>query len=591
MSDNYSEKITEQFDGLEENHKTEEINLNELNLDHLIDLISEYSKAEKTIVFSKKVENIKSVFYTKIRAEKTSAFEEHISKGGEEEKFEFIHPLENNFKKVYQNYKSLKNKERNDLEKLHETNLKIKLNIIEQIKQLIEGTETIKTTFDQFNELQKKWRETGHTPIKSKNDLWNSYHHNVEKFYDYIDINKELRDLDFKKNLEKKLQICSKAESLLKEKSINKSHKQLQILHENWKEVGPVEKEKREEVWQRFKEISYALNKKRNEHFVELKAKNVENSKLKKDICSQIDDLCKEEPKNHKDWLSLCEKIKTLEDKWKSVGRLDKLENKLAWKQFREALNNFYSLKNNFYKTKKEDYKKAIEEKVNLCLEVEKLIDSKQWKETSSKIIKIQEQWKKTSFIPKKQSDALWNRFRTACDSFFKNKKNFFDSLNKEKEGNYSLKSELLLSLKNCTFGENKDDNLKKIDEILKKWSQIDDLPKSKFKIESEFNSIVNSTYKKLNIDLKEVEDIKFNNKIEALKTNRNDKKIESEKSYLKIKISEIEKEINQYENNISFFGNSKGANPLKKQVQEKIDLKFEEINGFKVKLKKLNNI
>lgn len=592
MSEDSSEKTSEQVEGLEvEKNNSIDIDFNELEFDKLIELISNYSQSDKILAFSKTVENIKSVFYTRIRKEKSIVFEKHIEKGGTEEDFEYTHPSEASFKKAYQDFKSLRNKERKDLEKTQEENLKIKLDIIEKINELINGTETIKTTFDQFNELQSKWRETGHTPIKANNDLWNSYHHNVEKFYDYININRELRDLDFKRNLEKKTEICIKAEELTKEKSINKSHQQLQILHDNWKEIGPVEKEKREEIWLRFKDATHTLNKKRNEHFLELKNKNAENAKLKKDICNQITELCNVETKDHKGWVELSDKVKELETKWKSVGKLDKVENKIAWNNFREVLNNFYNLKNEFYKAKKEDYKKAIDEKVNLCLKVEKLIDSKEWKLTSTKIIRIQEDWKKTSFVPRKQSDALWNRFRTACDTFFKNKKNFFDQLDKEKEENYSNKSVLLKSLTELSFGENKEENLEKIDSISKEWNKISDVPKKNQKIESDFNSKINSIYKKLKIDLKEIEEIKFKNKLEGLKSNPDNKKIDSEKIYIRTKISEIEKEINQYENNISFFGNSKGAEPLKKQVQDKIDSRIKEINSFKVKLKMLNTI
>lgn len=592
MSEDSSEKVTEQLEGLEiENNSSIEIDFNELEFDKLIELISDYSQSDKILAFSKTVENIKSVFYTRIRKEKSIVFEKNLEEGGTEEGFEYTHPAEASFKKAYQDFKSLRNKERKDLEKSQEENLKVKLDIIEKINELINGTETIKTTFDQFNELQSKWRETGHTPIKANNDLWNSYHHNVEKFYDYININRELRDLDFKRNLEKKTEICNKAEELIKEKSINKSHQQLQILHDNWKEIGPVEKEKREEIWQRFKDATHTLNKKRNEHFLELKNKNAENAKLKKNICTQITELCNIETKDHKGWVELSEKVKELESKWKSVGKLDKAENKLAWNNFRKVLNNFYTLKNEFYKAKKEDYKKAIDEKVNLCLKVEKLIDSKEWKITSTKIIRIQEDWKKTSFVPRKQSDALWNRFRTACDAFFKNKKNFFDQLDKEKEENYSNKSVLLKSLTEHSFGKNKEENLEKIDSISKEWNKIGEVPKKNQKIESDFNSKINSIYKTLKIDLKEIEEIKFKNKLEGLKSNPDNKRIDSEKIYIRTKISEIEKEINQYENNISFFGNSKGAEPLKKQVQDKIDSRVKEINSFKVKLKMLNTI
>lgn len=566
-------------------------NLNDLSLQELIDYTTELTVEGKAISNSKEVENIKSVFYTKVRAEKNALLQEFINQGGKEEDFKFTHELENLFKEKYKIYKSLRNKERDILDKSKEENYKIKTGIINEIDELINKSETLKETFDQFKSLQEKWRNTGAAPINVNNELWQSYHHHVEKFYDYISINRELRDLDFKKNLQKKTEICEKAEGLLKEKSINKSHKELQSLHDLWKEIGPVQKEIREEIWQRFKEVSRKLNKKRNEHFVALKQKNAENAELKKQVCNQIEQLSENTENNHKSWATLTSEFEQLQKKWKEIGRLDKVDNKIAWQNFREVSSNFQRLKNNFYKSRKEDFKKAINEKTILCNEVEKLSLSEEWKSTTEKIIKIQNDWKKTGFVPKKQSDQLWNKFRTSCDTFFNRKNAFFKNLDKEKEENFNKKSELLKSIKTIVFKDNKKEDLAQIDQFIKSWNNIGYVSKKEIKIEDKFEKEINNAYKKLKIDSAQVEEIKFKNKLESLKSNKDTKKIENEKSFIRNKINDLQKELNQYETNISFFANSKGAEKLKKQVQDKIDLSIVQINKFKQKLKMLNSI
>ncbi len=573
----------------EENTVVEEKNYIELSLEELIDESNQLVLNEKIFTVSKTMEVVKSIFYKKIGIEKAAHQEKYIADGGIEEDYEFTHPLEIKFKAVYNNFRKKKSEYRTQIENQQENNLVVKHQIIKDIDELTKGTETIKTTFEQFNALQEKWRSIGAAPAKHNNDLWQSYHHHVELFYDFININRDLRDLDFKRNLDKKTEICIKAEALANEKSIKKAHSELQELHNAWKEFGPVDREHREVIWERFKAATHVLNKKRNEHFVELKEKNLVTAKAKSSVCKEIMVLCETPAKDHKDWDTLTKSVSELETKWKSLGRLDKSENAKSWKELREALNSFYTLKNSFYKTKKEESKTVINSKVALCEKVEALEQSKEWKNTTEKIIKIQNEWKKTGFLPKSQSDKLWNRFRTACDAFFNNKKTFFSSLDEEKAANLKDKNSLLAKVKKYKIGDDKKENLEALEGFSKEWRSLGLVAKNKSKIEVEFNELINDFYGKLKINKEELEDLKFQNKVKQLESEGDSFKIDKEKTFLKSKLNELQKQITQYETNIGFFGNSKGAESLKQQVVDKIEVGNNEILKLKNKLKTLN--
>lgn len=569
--------------------EVEEKNYNEFSLEELIDESSQLATNEKVYSVSKDMEIIKSIFYKKLGAEKKSHFENYLSDGGIEEEYKYSHPLEDKFKAINNGYRKRKSEFRAEQDKQQENNLVVKQQIIKDIDELTKGAETIRTTFEQFNVLQEKWRNTGAAPIKYNNELWQTYHHHVELFYDFININRDLRDLDFKRNLEKKTDICLKAEALANEKSIKKAHSQLQELHDAWKEFGPVDREHREAIWERFKAATYVLNKIRNEHFVELKEKNLITAKAKSEVCKEIMQLCQTPASDHKGWETLTKTVSELDTKWKSLGRLDKTENTKSWKELREALNSFYTLKNSFYKTKKEEIKTVLSSKIALCEKVEALQDSTDWKNTSEKIIKIQNDWKKTGFLPKSQSDKTWNRFRKSCDTFFNNKKAFYASLDEEKTANLDAKTTFLEKVKKHKITDDKKENLDALENFTKEWRGLGAVPKNKSKIDTEFNQVINDFYSNLKIDKSELEDLKFQNKVKQLESDGDSFKIDKEKTFLKNKLTELQKQVIQYETNIGFFGNSKGAESLKQQVVDKIEAGNNEILKLKKKLKTLS--
>ena len=334
-----------------------EINLKKTDsIDDILVQIEKYTQSTNLLSVSKDIESLKALFYIKLKSLEDESNE-----------------IEKEFKKIYNKYRKERNSIRKKTEEDEKRNLKIKEDIISEIKDLTLNIEIKKETYNKFKELQKKWRETGHVNIRYKNEIWQNYNHFVEVFYDYLRLNNDLRDLDFKKNYKLKIELCEHAESLINEKSLNKMHEELQKLHDKWKNVGPVIKQEREVIWERFQDASRKINKKRNDYYTNLKKKDQEKINSKKDICEQINKIASKEFESYQACDKAKNEIDNLSNKWKSIGRVNKKDNKESWKIFRESLNKFYKKKNNFYKKRKEDNKKIIELKEKLCHQAEKL--------------------------------------------------------------------------------------------------------------------------------------------------------------------------------------------------------------------------
>ncbi len=554
-----------------------------LSIEELIKKMQELSSNENPLSISKKVEGLRSVFYQKLKQIQKEESSEQIEGEGETERTT-LHPLEIKFRKNYSQYKRVKSACRKEKNKNEQENLLIKQQIIKDIDALAKEEESIKTTFEKFRTLQNKWRSTGHIPLSESNNLWQSYHHHVELFYDFIKINRELRDLDFKRNLEEKISICKKAEALLNEKSLNTMHEKLQELHEHWKNIGPVDREKRDEIWDRFQITTKIIHKKRNDYFLQKKDSNDKKLEQKDSICKAIDELATKGAVSHQGWQNLIVQCKELEERWKVIGRLGKKENSVAWKTLRSCLNNFYNAKNDFYKNKKQNTAKVIAAKTAICEKAEALKDSTDWKETSQKLIKLQKDWKGSGFMPKHISDKLWKRFRTACDTFFNTRKNHFNDLDNAKENNLKTKKNLLKEVKEFSPSEDGRADFKTLGEFTKKWKVSGQVPFKKQAIEKEFEKLMNKHYDAVKLEKQEISKEKFKNKITAI--NGNESLLNKEKEFIKTKIDDALETINQYENNLSFFGNSKSNDSIIKEVQKKIDSTQNQVVELKEKLK-----
>ena len=562
------------------------LDLNTLDLDTLIVEIEKLSSTQNPYSVSKEIENIKSIFYKRITSKE---YHEELNELDEETSpnNSTLHPLEVKFKKAFRNYQKIKSNYRKEKEKVENKNLQIKSQIIKDIDLLTQEEESMKKTFEQFRNLQNKWRNTGYVPANRATDLWHSYHHHVELFYDYIKLNKDLRDLDFKRNLEEKELICKKAEDLLKEESLNKMHSQLQELHEHWRNIGPVQKKLREDLWIRFQEISKALNKKRNDYFLSKKNKEKKILIEKNKLCEKIEGLTKSVISSHNEWKNLTIKCNDLEKEWKNLGRLNKENNKIAWKGFRDALNNFYKKRNLFYKNKRTDENQIIDKKLSICKEAETLQDSTDWDITTKKIINLQKKWKSSGYSSRDKTNKIWIRFKKSCDIFFKNKKIHSKKTEELKRENLKAKKMLIKELESFNISSNKSKDIKEITRFCNIWKEIGKTPVEEEKKNTIFLSLLESKYKEIGLNEDELKEALFKNKIILLKGDQ--KSINAEKTYLKNKIDIISKDIAKYENNISFLSNSKNTKPLVEQTLEKIKESNNEKEDLQQKLQILN--
>jgi hypothetical protein len=571
--------------------KVTEINYKSLSIEELIEEHEQLLETEKPYSVSKKIDEIKVCFYKKLHSlnntEKESEEEETETDSEKQEKI--LHPFEIKFKQVHNKYRKLKSEFRKNREQDEEKNLKIKQQIIVDIDVLIKEEESIKTTFEKFRTLQNKWRNTGNVPLKENNNLWQSYHHHVEMFYDYIKINNDLRDLDFKRNLEQKTLICEKSEKLLTEKSINSAFDTLQELHEHWKNIGPVVRELREEIWNRFQVASRKINKKKNDYFHKKQAIRKNNLKIKSEICKQILGLSTPLADNHNQWAKLTEELKVLSEKWKKSAPIEKEDLKKSWSEFREANNEFFQNKSGFYKNKKEAISTNIQIKVSICEKAEALSNSTQWNDTGKTLIKLQEQWKNSPFVPNNTSSPIWKRFRKACDTFFNARKSHYKKLDQEKEVNLKEKEAVLKKVNLFSVSDDAKKDIVNLKEFSKQWNSIGFIARDSMKINDEFNKLISSLYNKLKIDKSEKENIQFLAKTESLKGNKH--QLDKEKDFIRKQIESVNKVISQYENNISFFGYGKGTESMKGEVMKKIDNSKKEIETLKDKLSTLNKI
>ena len=556
---------------LESSDQLKDFNETILDTDKLIDKLKTLIDSNNLLSISKDVENIKAQFYIKL-------------KNTEKDKSD----IEKKFKKIYNQYRLEKNTLRKKIEKEEGDNLKIKKDIIAEIKELTNNIEIKKETFNHFKELQKKWKDTGYVNLKYKNDLWQTYNHYVEVFYDYLRLNNDLRDIDFKKNLKLKTKICEKAESLILENSLNKMHESLQLLHEEWKNIGPVKKEDREILWQRFQEASKKINKKRNDHYTELKRKDQEKIKLKKEICGKIEAISNKTFKNNTEFNTASNKFNELVEKWKSLGGVNKKDNKHCWKDFREVQNLFYKQKNEFFKKRKENNKKSIQLKSELCNEVKNLENDTNWESSTKKIIKLQDKWKKAGHTFGKASDKLWKEFKSSCDKFFNAKKKEQEKINLETNKKKVSKEKIIKKILDFKLEDNTDKNIEFIHSCVSNWKKIGEI-KNSYKLEKNFKEICFDLIRKINISQKEKEKLKQDTYINLIKDNLNE--VKKYKLDIKQKITEKKKEIDQYETNKSFFVANKNNNSIKNQIDNKIKKLITETEQLEKELKHLKKL
>ena len=531
-------------------------------LAELIGQLEEIVKHEDRMKMSKEVEAIKAAFYRTLAKDKAEA--------ENPEDVSFVE-IENVFKEIYNAYKKERSEHNRDLEKEAEENLALKEAVIADLKALIEKQEDVHETFPEFRAIQERWRNIGPVPPQNYRNINETYQLYVEQFYDKVKINRELRDLDFKKNLEAKEAFCAMAEKLAENEDVVAAFKELQRLHEQWKEFGPVAKEFRDSIWERFKAATAVINKKYQAFFEGIKEQQAENLAKKTALCEKVEEIAAREVNSSNEWNAFSKEIEEIQQEWKKIGFASKKDNQKIYDRFRAACDSFYARKREFYMEYKDGMNANLEKKSALCEQAEQLKLSTEWKKAADQFISLQKQWKEIGAVPRKKSEQLWKRFRAACDEFFAERDKHAKPEN-DFYGNLKAKQRLIEEIKAYELKGDESDAAA-MAEFQKRWNEIGFVPfKEKDNVAKAYKEAL----------------AKFHVNRPARRSNRPARPQLSEKERLIQQYNALEQDIVTYENNIGFFSMSKNSEPLIKQMQEKIAKSKEELKALAAQIKAL---
>ena len=564
------------------------VNYSEKNLAELVALFEALVQNEERMTLSKEAEALKSAFYKRLQKEKAEAgvavseaetVEENEAEEQEQPVEEVsVNPfveIEKGFKELYNRYKKERAEYNRQLEAEREKNQELKEAVIADLKALLEKQEDVNATFPEFREIQNRWRAVGPVPAQSYRNLNETYQLYVEQFYDMVKINRELRDLDFKKNLEAKEEFCQQAEALAQSENVVEAFRELQKLHEQWKEYGPVAKEFREQIWERFKAATATINKKYQSHFEGLKEQQAENLAKKTVLCEKVEEIAEREVTDSNQWNAFSKEIEDIQKEWKTIGFASKKDNQKIYDRFRAACDKFFGRKRDFYTEYKDSINANLDKKVAICEQAEALKTSTDWKKTADQLIELQKQWKEIGAVPRKKSEQLWKRFRAACDEFFAERDKHAKPEN-DFYGNLKAKQRLIEEIKAYELkGDASDAEAMK--EFQTRWNEIGFVPfKEKDNVAQAYKAAVAEKFPR-----QERGGQRRNNARPA-------RPQLSEKDRLIQKYHALEQDIVTYENNIGFFAMSKNAEPLIKQMQDKIDASKAELAALAEQIKAL---
>ena len=559
-------------EGNKDRHKIEVKDYDTMSLEALAIELERLLKSEKIQAIKTHVNSINTEFKLKLQALIDEKKEDFINDGGNEIDFYYSSPVQKRFKEGYKIYRTKLNEHYQSLEKNLKQNLADKLEIIEELKGLINVEENINTTYKHFKELQERWRTTGPIPRDKYNNAWNSYHHHVEIFYDFLHLNRDLRDLDFKHNLEKKLLIIERAEELAKDENVMRSFRELQELHKMWKEeLGPVGKEHREDIWDRFKAATKIINDKRHLYYQEIDKVYEKNLEKKQEIIANIEAICTQENGSHGSWQKKIKQIEVLRDAFFNAGKVPIKLNEATWAKFKDAVRNFNRQKNAFYKGLKKEQYKNLQLKLELIQIAEDNKESEDFESVTPLMKKIQSDWRKIGHVPRKDSDKIWKQFKGACNHYFDRIHAKRNAASQEQVDAYNKKNELLNSLKDLKLPSDKEEGVGLIKSQIKEWHAIGRVPNDKRYIDGKFQKTIDTLLTGLKIEKTEVEMIKYENKLDTLNTSDDSRNLDNERIFIRKKIDEVKGQINQLENNLQFFTNVNDDNPLVKEVHKNI--------------------
>lgn len=570
-----------------------DINFDDLNKQELVDVLEDIVEEKDISLIKSQVSKINSIFYQINKEDIANELQDFIADGGKEEEFEHkSDPLEQRFNAAMGVYRHNKARYSQGLEEQKQANLELKYKLLDELKDLVNSEETLKKTYDEFKALQDRWKEIGMVPASELRNLWQSYHFLVEKFFDKVRINRELRDLDLKKNFELKVELCEKTEELLVEKSILKSFKLLQHYHDKWREIGPVPSDVKEDIWERFKGITDKINQRRKEYYKELQDQQQANLHAKEALCKKAEEIVSEPYDSLKSWQSGTDKINELLKLWKTIGRAPKAKNDEVWSVFKGSLDSFFGAKREYLNELKEQQVNNYNLKLELCAKAESIKDSTDWSKTTKELIRLQKEWKSIGPVPRKYSDKIWKRFRGICDEFFNRKSEHFKGLHASEDDNLKKKYDLIKSINNYEIQDDKSANLKSLKEFQNEWISIGFVPfKEKDKVQTSYRKAIDELMAKMDVNKSEMASTDFKNKLDIIKSSPDSgKRLSKERGFISGKIRQLQEDVDVWENNIGFFSNSKQSNKLREEFENKIEKAKQEIVALKAKLEMLAN-
>lgn len=569
-------------------------NYETFDLEKLTKELHKLTRLHKVTEIKDHAEEIKKVFtrkYADLIEEKKEAFFEENPDANDSD-FEFNLPIKHEFEEYYEEYREKKNTYFKQLQDSLNTNYKKRLSIIEQLKDLVDNKETIDDALKQLNDLRDQWKNAGAIPKDKYNHLWNNYHFHIERFYDQLHLDRESRDLDFKHNLEQKQKIITRAEELLQEEDIVKAFRELQTLHRIWREeIGPVEREYREQIWDQFSEITRQLHEKRESLLDKLRLVERQNLAQKVNIISEIDKISKLPITNHNQWQKEIGKVEELRNRFFSIGKVPAENNDEVWDLFKLATRNFNAEKNTFYKTLKKEQQENYAKKVALIEKAKQYKDSEDFLKATPIMKKIQNDWKEIGHVPRKYSDQLWKEFRDACNHYFDRLHSIKNQENQEEQDAYNKKKEYLDLMKTFELSGDHKTDLSEIKNHINNWKTLGRVPQHKRFIEGKFNKILDSLFEKLNLSRREMEAVKFNNRLETILETNDKRKLQGEAIFIQRKIEEVNGDILQLENNLAYIQNPSESNSFVKEVRKNIDKLKDDLKIWTDKLDQIKHI
>ena len=575
-----------------ERHGIEKKDYHAMSKEQLADELENLVKKEKIQTIKEHVEEIRAEFNAKFEEELEEKKEEFLADGGNIIDFHYSTPLKKRFNSLYFDYKEKRNNYYKQLKQDLNKNLQNRLDIIEELKGLIDVEENINTTYKHFKDLQDRWKTAGPIPRDKYNTVWNTYHHHVENFYDFLHLNREFRDLDFKHNLEQKLKVIDRAEELTQETDTNRAFRELQMLHKMWKEeLGPVAREFREDIWDRFSAATKKIHDLRQAYYDELEKQFEKNLEVKQEIINSIKNLAETKYTSHNQWQQKIKELEGLRESFFKAGKVPRDKNEETWSAFKTSVRQFNRNKNAYYKGLKREQYENLEKKKELIKIAEDNKDSEDFKATTPLMKKIQTDWKKIGHVPRRDSDKVWKQFKAACNHYFDRLHSSTREENAEELKAFDQKKEILDNLKSQEFTGDKRKDLPKIKAILEDWKNVGKVPYNKRFIEGKFNKLLDQLFSKLDVDQKRAEMMKYENKLQAINDSDDEKKLRNEHYFLTKKVQETKAEIRQLENNLQFFSNVEDKNPLVQEVHKNIQDHKEQLKIWKEKLEKIKSL